>query len=223
MKIALCHESTPQEFTDLFIAKWDMYKLIDLPVFLNKSDSSEMNKEDFVQNIMDDERKVTNIISEAMIQNFSERHVLYNNTMLNVLSDCIIWVENNYIKNDDFITTQFHLSRETMKFLDCIFLLKDVTAPANAWVKATRRNFDDFKRLFDDGDDYLFPTGDMPMIIEIPFNPKNPKQAIESISEFLQKDGGFFEPEGLDINSELNEMKNMISEEDIRKIFEQSK
>lgn len=217
MKIAFCHYNTPQSVINAFLKKWPMYEYIPIENHLEESDPDSIK--DYGAHLMDSQRILTGKLCDAMMKGFEKTFVVYNNTMLNILADSLLSVESEIIKNTDFLTTQFHITQNMFKFLDIIFYLVDESETSDGWELSTRQIFQQYNNDSWDQTGLIFPLKDRPAFIEVSFDPKKPEKIIQTISEFLDKNGKLFEPEGLDLSSELKALKAGISEEDIKKFF----
>jgi hypothetical protein len=219
MKIAFCHYNTPQSVIDVFQKKWPMYESIPISNHIDESDVKLEDITDYSTHLMDSQRILTGKLCDDMMKGFEKAHVVYNNTMLNILADSLLSVESGVIKNTDFLTTQFHITQNMFKFLDIIFYLVDESPTEDSWELATRQIFEQYNKDSWDQTGLIFPLTDRPAFIEVPFDPKHPEKVVNTISEFIDRNGKLFEPEGLDLSSELKALKNGISEEDIKKFF----
>lgn len=221
MKIAFCHYDAPENIINGFLKKWKMYQFIDIPTYIDHSkDTIDPDVVvDSSKQMMDDQRILTGRMCDTLISNFEKTHVLYNNTMLNNLADSILSVESGLISDTDFLTTQFHITKNMFKFIDIIFWLKDESETDNSWIQATREIYKQYDADSWNQAELIFPLTDRPAFIEIPFDPENPKTAIENMAEFLDREGNIYEPGGLDLGNDLKDIKNGLTDSEIKKFF----
>lgn len=219
MKIAFCHYNTPESVINAFLKKWPMYEYIKIENSIDESDLKPEDVPDYGSHLMDNQRILTGRLCDKMQNEYMKEHVVYDNTMINILADSLLSVESGIIKNTDFLVTQFAITQKMFKFLDIIFWLNDGSKTNDNWELATREIFKHCNKDSWEQAGLIFPLEDRPAFIEVDFDPKKPEKAMHVVSEFLDKNGKVFEPEGLDLADELKSLKAGISEDDIKNFF----
>lgn len=212
MKIAFCHFNLPKSITQEFVKKWPMYEYVEIENSVEEPETIE----DYGNFLFDTQRVLTGKLCDKMQEGALKTNVVYNNTMLNILSDSIIAVDAGIIKNTEFLANQFIITQNMFKLLDIIFWLNDESETDDNWELATRQLFKQYNKDSWDQSGLIFPLTDRPAFIEINYNPKHPKSVIRTIEEYLDKNGQIFEPDNDYLAQQFSEMQKTISPNDLK-------
>lgn len=215
MKIAFCHYDLPDTFIQDFLKKWPMYEFIDIK---NKLDEPE-DIPDYSEFFLNSQKFLTGRCCDEIQSGYLKGDVVYNNTMLNILTDTLIAADSGLVKDTEFITNQFVITQNMFKFLDVIFWLNDESETKDNLELATRLLFKQYNKDSWDQSGLIFPLKDRPAFIEINYDPENPKASIRAMEEYLDKNGKIYEPDNEYLASQFADMKNSIDPEEMKKFF----
>lgn len=210
-----------------FLDKWPMYKKAS-PTY------RDLVKKDVPLNQLatkDSQELIRNALVEQAVQNKDEKYCIHDRCTLDNLIYSLWLADKGKIDDDQFITSSFHMTRETMKYYDAIFLLS--LDPANPIPLEERdgRDIDENYRAeindlflaahdsYMNRDGLMFPVEDCPGFIIIKGDELKGEK-IADISQYINDDGDLPEDSTL-IEDFEQEYRNLLKDVQKKKASKQ--
>lgn len=202
-----------------FLYTWDNYitpeeTYRDLLIKEDLSHSSETTT--------DTQKKILNFFIEQVQERDKKAKVVYDRCSLDNIAYTLWCHEKGKEGFDkDFVTSQISLMRESLRFLDIIFLCRfdekqsveddGVRDTDVDFIKEVDNIFYSLYRQYTENPeaDIFFPKGDSPCIIELPHDGQ---QRIDLISEYVTSEGEMY-GEDVSIFNDVNELERLVQQQ----------
>tara|TARA_R100001244_G_scaffold131975_2_gene106435 strand:+ start:69 stop:791 length:723 start_codon:yes stop_codon:yes gene_type:complete len=168
------------------------------------------------------QEKILNFMIDQLQSTQKDDNVIIDRCPLDNIA-YTMWCHDKKTKgfNKKYVTTQINLMKESMRFLDIIFLCRFDKAQAiqNDGFRDTDKSFitevDNifyslYKQYTQNSEaDILFPKGDCPCIIQLP---DDGQQRIDLISEYVTPEGNMYDDDK-SIFSDINELEKLVTQQ----------
>ena len=204
-----------------FIYTWDSYTT---PEKTYRDIITEENLQHSSNTTTDTQEKILNFMIDQLQLNDKDAKIAYNRCPLDNIAYSM-WCHDKGVKGftKKFITKQIALMRESMKYLDIIFLCRFDSKQAIKddglrdtdvdFIKEVDNIFYSLYKQYAQNPeaDIFFPTGDTPCLLPLP---DDQQQRIDLIAEYIAPDGALIDDEEsiLDPNN-LNELEGLIRDQ----------
>ena len=204
-----------------FIYNWDSYTT---PEKTYRDIITEENLHHSSKTTTDTQEKILNFMIDQLQLNEKGDKIIYDRCPLDNIAYSM-WCHDKGVKGftKKFITKQIALMRESMRYLDIIFLCRfdSKQAVKDDGLRDTDIDFikevdNIFYSLYNQyvqnpEADIFFPTGDTPCLLPLP---DDPQQRIDLIAEYIAPDGDLIDDEEsiLDPNN-LNELEALVTQQ----------
>tara|TARA_R110002020_G_scaffold13595_3_gene48834 strand:+ start:2068 stop:2826 length:759 start_codon:yes stop_codon:yes gene_type:complete len=204
-----------------FIYNWDSYTT---PEKTYRDIITEENLHHSSKTTTDTQEKILNFMIDQLQLNEKGDKIIYDRCPLDNIAYSM-WCHDKGVKGftKKFITKQIALMRESMRYLDIIFLCRFDSKQAVKddglrdtdidFIKEVDNIFNSLYKQYAQNPeaDIFFPTGDTPCLLPLP---DDPQQRIDLIAEYIAPDGALIDDEEsiLDPNN-LNELEALVTQQ----------
>ena len=209
-----------------FLEKWDMYEnasptyrdLIKKDTKLNQLGSKESQE------------MIRNSLVEQAYKNKDKKYCIHDRCILDNLIYSLWLADKGKIDDDQFITETFHMTRETLKLYDIIFILQlDNKNPIPFEVKDTRDLDETYRKEINElflaahesymnHEGLIFPLEDCPGVIVLSGD-ETKKEKTHQIADYIDSNGDLIEPGTLmeDLENQFAQLQKKIQDKKSKK------